>query len=75
MRQASGSIMTGIRTTFSAHLPLISLLWPSTALRLRLLSLSGECRCLVLLDYVQDNYVVVVDPLFPFVLILNTKNN
>ena len=33
MEQASGSIMAGIRA-FSAYLPLTSLLWPSTALRL-----------------------------------------
>ena len=33
MEQASGSIMPGIRA-FSADLPLTSLLWPSTALRL-----------------------------------------
>ena len=33
MQQASGSVMTGIRT-FSAQLPLTSLLWPCTALGL-----------------------------------------
>ena len=31
MEQASGSFMTGIHA-FSAHLPLTSLLWPSTAI-------------------------------------------
>ena len=68
--------MTGIRA-LSAHLPLTYLLlfyyysitvvalYCSSVLRL----LSGEYRCLVLLDYVEDIYVG--DPLFPLVLILN----
>ena len=56
MEQATGSIVTGIRA-FSANLPLSSLLWPSTALRLFVYyRLSGEYRVSVSKHQIQPEY-------------------
>ena len=74
MEQASGSILTGIRA-FSAHLLSLTclfyyysitvvVLYCSSVLRL----LSGEYRCLVLVDSVEDIYVG--DPLFPLLIVI-----
>ena len=54
MKQASGSFMIGIRA-FSAHLPLTSLLWPSTALRF-FVYFQVNTGVPYFLDYVEDIY-------------------
>ena len=52
--QASGSFMTGMRA-FSAHLlPLISLLWPSTAVLRFFVYFLVNTRVSYLLDDVED---------------------
>ena len=54
MKQASGSIMTGIRA-FSAHLPLTSLLWSSTSSQL-FVYFQMNTGVSYFLDYVEDIY-------------------
>ena len=62
MDQASGGIMTGTRA-FSAHLPLTSLLWPSTAFRFFVYFQVNNC-----VSYFVDYVEVINDdggPLYP----------
>ena len=54
MEQVSGIIMTGIRA-FSAHLPLIFLLWPATAFRL-FVYFQVNTSVSYCLGYVKDIY-------------------
>ena len=54
MEQASGDFMTDIRA-FAVHLPFISLLWPSAALRF-FVYFHVNIGVSYLLDYVEDIY-------------------
>ena len=63
MEQASGGIMAGIRA-FSAHLPLTSIFYSNAVVTLHCSSalrlLSGEYRCLVLVDYLKPSTLLVL---------------
>ena len=58
MEQASGSMMTGIRAAFSAHLPLtpLLLLWPSIIAFRLFVYFQVDTAVSYFLDYVGDIY-------------------